>query len=137
MTDRSDGYEHIGKVHRALAAHDSRLAEQDLAATLQDRLTVARVKKKDRHDSDSTSVDGKDQLEFDFESLRSENIHAIIASASGFKDTGGRIVDSIITEVRRAGRSWYRDGADLAAAVGHSNPKMSAKNAWPAKRRLC
>ena len=114
------GYEHVGQVLRALAAHDSRLADEGLATALRDHLTITRVANGNGHVDEE---DGYGVIPFELEDIRNDDVYAIIASASGFATGGTRIANSIINEVTYAGLSWYRSGVDFASAVGHPPAK--------------
>ncbi len=125
LEERSDAYKSIGRVLRALASHDERLAADPLRF-----VEVKDPQPEPESDPDDEEADIEEdgenwygseqtQLTFDLSSV-SEGLYAHVVAASGLGKPGLRTSEDIEAAVKYAGRQFETGelGEDLAAVLG-------------------
>ena len=113
----SEGYRTVGRVLRALQAHDGRLAESPASF-----VRVYEQKEKppaDRHDMEVRDGDGGIQTQLDLEEAE-QGIYAHVAAASGLGRPGQLVADEIADAVRRASAVLQDEALEgpIAEALG-------------------
>ena len=113
----TEGYRTVGRVLRALQAHDGRLAESPASF-----VRVYEQKDKpptDRHDMEVRDGDGGIQTQLDLEEAE-QGIYAHVAAASGLGRPGQLVADEIADAVRRASAVLQDEALEgpLAEALG-------------------
>ena len=113
----TEGYRTVGRVLRALQAHDGRLAESPASF-----VRVYEQKNKppaDRHDMEVRDGDGGIQTHLDLEEAE-QGIYARVAAASGLGRPGQLVADEIADAVRRASAVLQDEALEgpLAEALG-------------------
>ena len=113
----TEGYQTVGRVLRALQAHDGRLAES------QETFVKVYEQSKDRapgtrHDAEARDEQGTYQTQLDLKQAE-EGIYAHVAAASGLGRPGQIVADEIADAVRRASAVLQSAAleAPLAAAL--------------------